>query len=300
MFYYTTLEKVVYDSVELFPSLVKNSLKKIKDIKKNFGREDTDIYCLFDNCQSAINIRKIISENKYKSNRDKNKVPAGFYKTLDLFYYLLEFYDNNLYLLRLSSNEADDLVDPLLKHLKPTVEDKALLISADMDWSRSIDSSVEWYNYVNIFTKENFEKNFGFVPTRDKIILYKTFKGDSSDNIKPAIPYLRKTDIMLIVNNFDSIDDLMNNLFSTSILKDDLKKKINNSIKQIKINEQLVSFFPIKGGVENLIVKCVENIPQLRMVFEIFGLELESRMIGDNGADFFKSRKKQRQKLRKY
>jgi hypothetical protein len=282
MYYRSTLEKVLYDGVELFPSLVQNTLKEIKFFKKQFGREGTNIYCLFDNCQSAINIRKIISNNQYKSNRDKDKVPKGFYKTLDLFYYLLEFYDDNIYLLRLNSNEADDLVHPLLKYIKPDVNNRAILISVDMDWSRSISPIVDWCNYTTIYNRENFKTNYGFTPNKDKVILYKIFNGDNSDHIKPAISNLRhrESTSAMIADNFDSLDHLLENLDNTSIIKDSLKEKINKNMHKVKENHQLV---------------------QLKMVYDVFGLTLEPRMLDKNGASYFKSLKERREnKLRKY
>jgi hypothetical protein len=300
-YYHAVCKKVLYDGVELYPTLIKKCLNTIKQLKKEYGHDETNVYCLFDNCQSAINIRKIISENNYKSNRDKNNVPQGFYKTLDIFFCLLEYYKDNMYILRLHSNEADDLVDPLLKSIKPkNLEDNALLISADMDWARSISKFVHWYNYGDVYTPKKFENIYNFFPSKGKVVLYKIFDGDSSDHIKPAIPYLKNRSITAakIANNFENLDDLLIKLNSTEILDDKLKEKINENMLQIRTNEQLVSFMPIKKKIEDIIIECHENIRQLKMIYEILELPLEPRMV-NSAIDIFKNNPK-RLKLRTY
>lgn len=307
-YHYAVLKKLIVDGVELYPTLIQKCLKTINYLRETYGSINANVYCLFDNCQSAINIRKIISCNEYKSNRDKNKVPKGFYKTLDILFYLLEHYKDNHYILRLASNEADDLVDPLIKYIKPKdTTNNCLLVSSDLDWARSIAKHVHWYNYQETYDIHKFEKRFAFSPTREKVILYKIFMGDSSDHIKPAIPYLRdkgkdKEKVILdIVNNFESLDNLLENLFSTDLLTEELKIKINNNMEKIKINEQLVSFLPIKKKIDDIIINCYENIPHLKMTYEILELPFEPRMI-NSAQDFFRKNNplKKNQKLRIY
>jgi hypothetical protein len=151
-----------------------------------------------------------------------------------------------------------------------------------------------------VYTPQKFKNIFNFFPTRDKVILYKIFDGDKSDHIKPAIPFLKNRSKIAtkLANSFDSLDDLLINLNSTDVINDKLKEKINKNMNKIKINEQLVSFIPIKKKIEDIIIECHENIPQLKIIYEMLELPLEPRMV-ESVTDIFKKNSK-RLKLRTY
>jgi DNA polymerase-1 len=78
-----------------------------------------------------------------------------------------------------SGLEADDLAGYLLKKFDYK---KVLLISNDIDWWQFVNTKVEVKSKGRLFTKSLIEKRLGYPPSG--IVIYKTLKGDSSDNIK--------------------------------------------------------------------------------------------------------------------
>jgi hypothetical protein len=262
---------------KLYSSVVQDSLDRIKQLKKQFGYNDSIIYCLFDNPLSQINIRKVLSEGRYKSSRDSDNKPKGFDKFLQLFMKVLEYYDNYFYICNLKTSEADDLVNPLLNYIKLDKDKLTLLISADLDWARGIDEDVHWFNYKNIYDIRTFRNDYKFSPFGEKIKIYKSIHGDASDCIKNAVPHLPHKTLLDIVNAFDDLNEVFKNLHKIDC-SDTWKNKILEAESKIKINYNLVDYIDIDIPISRLLTKCNENIETLRLWYDILEIPYETRM----------------------
>jgi hypothetical protein len=294
-------KSLLVGGIELYPNTIREFLNDVIKLKRDFGYDNTEIYICFDNPTSAIQMRKLISNGLYKSHRDSNKVPKGFYSSLNFLYNLLKNYDDNWFLLKLSSSEADDLVLPLIKQKLYSYK-KVLCVSVDMDWARNIRENIHWYNYTNVYDINSFESKWGFNPSLHdgrSVVMYKTLLGDSADSIPNPMPFEKgysmkecqdKDDVILdIVKKYPTVSDMLENL-NGERYSPEWKKRIKENSSQIIENEELVSYIPVNLKLDEYMIKSVENINILRGLFDISGLDYEPRMSENNPLDWFNKR----------
>lgn len=261
------LTAVMEDGTKMATGGIYTSLRMTQSLEKRFLAEDGKIYFLFDNCHSGNNRRKEI-DPAYKSNRTKKD--DSFYRSLDIFQMILLNYKDNYRCVKREGFEADDLVYPLVKSFRSGL--KTLLISNDLDWFRAISENVHVAKYENgdyeIYDIEKFKEKLGFAPTESSMIMYKSFRGDTSDNIPPGLPGIRSKDLDYIVEHFDTIKELLMSLKDITELSDNLKEKIQDSYPRLSLNEKLVSYQPVT--IEELkedIYKCVFNPHTLHSLY---------------------------------
>jgi len=276
---------------DFYSVAIEHTLTKINELRKQFGNKDHQVYIIHDNPFSKINERQIISP-EYKHARKNKDIPQIFYKTLEKLLELLRVYDNNIYLITLEGCEADDLVPSVLENVKGN----SILISADMDWARSISKTIHWFNFMTVHTIESFTKTYGFSPSENGVILYKTIHGDTSDNIENAVPYLPKEILLYIVNTYKDLQHLFSKLWQDDNIPKAWKIKIKDNEIQLKINYQLVNFIEIDVPFWRMSYKCIEDINALKSWFDLLDILFENRMLDKNNIKdrFFQKKKSKR------
>ena len=268
------------DGVFIYTQAIVEFLNRVKEIQNQFGYDNSTIYLLFDNPKSKINTRQMIDEH-YKSHRCNESVPKEFWDTLALLEMIIQCYSNNYVIMRLNGCEADDLVYPLIKE-KVDAKNKMLLISVDMDWSRALSFSenVHWFNYSELFWhKEIFKQKYSFYPEGNKVKFFKTFRGDPSDDISPAVPNIPSKLLFYIMDTYDDIEVFILNFNQDKNIPEQWKIKILENRSKILSNYQLVDFVQIEENIDTYTFKCKENIPELRYWFKLLDLPFENRMI---------------------
>lgn len=163
----------LYTSSKEASSEIYGFLKSITALKKLYKPEY--IIVIWD---SPNSLRKL-KYTTYKANRN-NRDPAMIeyiYKQMNII--KTEIKDIGICSLHRNGYEADDIIAVLSnnKSLHPIV-----IVSADSDLYQLLNDRVIIYNYEGEFTTNNFKQKFGFEPYY--YTLYKSFVGDSSDNIK--------------------------------------------------------------------------------------------------------------------
>lgn len=217
-------------------------------------------------------MRKLI-DSDYKANRTKEN--DGFYRALDFLYAILKVYDDYIYTIREKDTEGDDLIKPLIDSFSKY--EKNLLVSHDMDWARMINENTDW-QADQIYNLELFREKHGFLPSIPSICLYKTFRGDKSDNIKPGLPGIREEDLLKIVEKYDTIYDVYRDLnlgLSTLLSKTFIDKMKNQEVQSnLFKNFELVSFQNLKINIieENLIRSKFKK-DALRALYISLGIE---------------------------
>lgn len=257
------------------------SLKMIEKLEKSFLRDRGKIFFIFDNVHSGENKRKKI-DPEYKANRFKRE--DSFYASLDYFHYLLLNMKDNYVVVKRPGSEADDLVSPLIENSNKN--ETHLLVSNDKDWFRSISNKVHVAKYENkdyvIYDKEHFEKVNGYEPTSEKICIYKSFRGDGSDNIPKGVSGLREDDLKYLINNFDSLTEIMKNVDNLE-LSDIWKEKIRQNRSRILLNYKLVSFDPVPyEELKQYMFSCKFSPRILKTLYESLNfdyLKVDSRMV---------------------
>ena len=184
-----------------------------------------------------------------------------------------------------SGVEADDLVGYLLKKYS---YDKALLISDDSDWSQFVSDKVDIKIKSVIRTRKYIEEHLGF-PARS-LIIYKTLRGDASDNIKGISHFSTETAVecCLHCNNFKQLVLYLED--NKRRLEDDRDRFVTN-IEQAKLNYKLVKpyvhinssrvFYTFgEGEWTDLLAYCkkvLQSPSLIKLIYELAALKSKGR-----------------------
>jgi len=190
-------------------------LSRMETIVKQHLTEDGKIYWLMDNAKTSIQrYRKSLSED-YKKTRVEQ--PAWFYRSLNDLELILKSYREDSFLFRLKFLEADDYVPSIISNVVRK-DQKALLVSTDMDWCRSLADNVDVYKNHGVYRKEDFFREFGFEATYSNICFFKTFYGDDTDNILPALEEFPKLFFLETIKEFSMANSFINHALDGKIL----------------------------------------------------------------------------------
>jgi len=291
-----SLEKTVnIENYVIYNNTIINFFDKLKELKDKFAFDDSKIYFLIDNPESHIQIREILSGGEYKHSRKTKNLPKNIYKTLNILRELLKNYSDNFFVVQCDILEADDLTYPLYKTFNLLPQERCLFISADMDWARNINENCDWYNYYTVHNEYTFKMKYGFYPKGKTIQMWKALKGDNSDCIPNAIPYLPNEILLDILNRFKDINDLYKNLWNQDY-PTQWKIKLKEAELNIRMNYQLVDFIEPDKNIDNYIFKCKENLKKLEFWYKVLSIPFEPKMLlkKQSNNDFFEKKKYKR------
>lgn len=274
----TSQEFLTLENTHIYNFVIQDVLRRVKELKERFGYDDSKIYFLVDNNQSKINIRKLLDE-QYKHPREFKNVPKHFYATLNFTIEILKCYSNSFFILQEDNIEADDLTLPLRNYLNLNDENKCLFVSADLDWARNITKHSVWFNYSKMYNEMLFKAKYKFSPTSKKIQLFKALKGDSSDAIPNAVPYLPEKILLHILDKYNGIDDFYLGIEEDKEISNNWYRKFIDERERIEKNYRLADFIYLNEPIERIMFKCKENIKCLRMWFTSLQIPFESRMV---------------------
>jgi 5'-3' exonuclease len=274
------LKKSIFELKDkVFICAIEEFFSKIEKFRDHYATKSTKFYFLFDNPNSMIRYRKSLDMN-YKSNREYREAPVGFYDTLNRTKEILKIYSDNFYSITVTGAEADDITHPLINKFNSELTDfsRCLCVSADLDWARNISQHVDWFNFKDIFTLFNFKDTYDFVPTAEKIKLYKALHGDTSDNIQNAIPHSPKKFIIEVIEKYQDIQEMFIDLdlrfTQQSCSKWELRILENREI--IKKNYKLVDFIHLNTDINQYISKCRQDLYQLKFWSDALGFKLNN------------------------
>ena len=250
---------------DLINKTIQHSMKMIFSLQSKYC-DDGIVWLLADNPTSKLIMRKELSDGKYKANRLKET--DGYYRGIDYLIIILNNYSDKFKSVRLKHLEADDLVPTILE----STIGNSLLVSTDMDWARSIDKNVDWFNTKQIFSIDNFEQHWKFKPTVDSITLWKSLVGDVSDNID-GVKGITETVALNIVNNFSSVYDLLDSvkkkLEKSNLLSEFTKTVILKNERHLLMNHNCIYFCEVdKREVESCIMNGCFNEKALSILYK--------------------------------
>lgn len=269
----------ILSSKQVYKNLAARYIETIREITTTYLAENGEVYLLFDNPTSRLDLQKsfyFASRKhvypKYKEQRARES--KEFYNTLDLIRY---YYLTNLpsYIcIQVQNLEADDLVKPVLTTYC-TPEMKILLITNDYDWTRYISPAVDWMPHLGAEpeTAQMFIEKMGFNPTESSVITYKSLFGDPADNIPNILPKNAKTYAEFLdflrrpeSSNPEFLIDLSRN--SAAVASSLILQAVKDKERQYRINIQLTSTIPVsekhlravtcKGRNSSVITEAVE------------------------------------------
>jgi 5S rRNA maturation endonuclease (ribonuclease M5) len=232
----------------IYKNFIKDYIEHVDYLKKLYSSKE--VILLFDNHSSKEELKKAFKSHQgttrkdiketYKSNRKRET--NEFYESLNFLKYYYMIGDKEYHTVQIFKLEADDLVEPCIKAI---VQDQtALLVTNDSDWTRYLSDTIDYLPQHSPCNKDCFFSQYGFFPSEDKVILHKILYGDSADNIAVVFPEFKSELKKKIMDDFDSIFDLI--LYNSS--KDYLKPftiLIKERETELKINYQLLSAIPV-------------------------------------------------------
>lgn len=281
------------NGVEVSTGGVYSSIKMIDRLKREYLTPSGTVYLLFDNASSNVERRKDI-DPEYKANRERKE--ESYYSALKYLQLILLSYEEGMVCVQYPEREADDLVKPILS--QRTDYEYALLVSQDLDWTRSISEYVHWAKYKNdryeIYTPESLKEELGFYPKDTKITLYKALSGDSSDNIDKPVTGMRKDLISKLVRDFSSPQELFEELNDISYISNTWRDRLKEAKSRVMLNFDLINYLNIE--FEELVEYLVETTyspSKLYSMYSILGFDarkFDSRMeefLGKSNNSFF-------------
>ena len=277
VFYRTSIHKTESSSLvskkKVYKDSIVNFIKKINELIDEYSYHDGEIYLLFDNPTSRIELRSafMYAGRKeifpdYKANRVKES--KEFYNSIGLikYYYLLK--ESNYRCLQASRLEADDLVKPLLEHrLKGKT---ALLVSTDLDWARDLSDKVHWLKkWDEVVGPEELNEKLDFHVTEASLIAYKALYGDSSDNIPNLLKAKTFPEFRELSKDIKDPLNMIDWGNSSEKRKEfPILAELKSKERQYRINIQLVGSIPVDEMHLEHIIAQGRDAKELRIIVE--------------------------------
>jgi 5'-3' exonuclease len=216
-------------------------LKTIQRIEREYLDNKGRIYFFFDNASGEEDYRKEIDPD-YKINRKKRD--PQFYRGLDYLQLVLMHYQTGYRIVRRPASGANDLITPILESFRDK-QYSILLVSNDMDWSRAISDTAHWMarkdNQDIIYTKDKFYEEYRFSPGLNEVCLYKSIRGDVTNNIPPGVKNIPETIILDIIRQVKCVSNMFLHLTGLSI-PSQWKESIRKNQGRIQLNLMLVNY----------------------------------------------------------
>ena len=242
---------VTYQGNVIITGGIYGFLRSLKRLEREYLEKFGKVYILFDNYDSKENYRKEI-DPAYKKDRKKQEL--AYYQGLDLLQLILLSYSDNYNIVYGTSYEADDLVLPIQKYLRKHFPyDRMLMISEDADWARGIGNDTDWYAKKKIFTSILFEETFGYAPTMDSVIMYKSLRGDDSDGIPKGLANIREVTVIGLIKKYHNLHNMFISYPELVYIDKGKEKKLSDlwverlhrQKSRIILNSKLVGFLPL-------------------------------------------------------
>lgn len=183
--------------------------------------------------------------------------------------------------IRIAGEEADDVVYMLVKLLKDKYSIYCSTSDEDYVQMAKLGATVLLYRKNICITNGNFKDKYGF--DISGFTLYKSLKGDTSDNIK-GVPGIGDVNATKILSKLDVIS--LETLYEMCYTSDNIKySSIVDNFKIVKRNMRLMDLEyveineeVIKESYKDACTKAKLNLPIVKKLFNDYGLKEVSNM----------------------
>lgn len=236
---------------KVYKQAIANFIRTIEALEKQFLHSDGEIYLLFDNPTSRVDLQSsfYFSDRKLayaKYKEDRSKEPKEFYNSIALIKYYYLVAEPKYRTIQINRLEADDLVDPCLKLYCDDCS--VLLVSNDLDWVRYLNNYVHWLPKLNgePETTDILANRLGFPITETSLVTYKALFGDVADNIPAVIKSSYKSHFNELLDQINTPDDVAMLSKDNSMLERfPLLHGVRENERQYRINIQLIKAIPV-------------------------------------------------------
>ena len=198
----------------------------------------------------------------YKANR--KPMPEDLVVQIPVIKKILRAF--NIPLFEQENYEADDVLGSLAQRAS-SQNIQSVIVTNDKDIFQLVDKLTIVYNPVKEISldEKKVKEHFGVSPSQvvDVLALW----GDSSDNI-PGVPGIGEKTSKALINQFGSLEKLLNNL--DNIEKTRLQEKIKQNLEQLKLSQQLATIekgLDVKFNLEDFSVS-EPNYKELIPIFQ--------------------------------
>lgn len=219
------------------------------------------IACAFDKGRKTFRHQK--SED-YKANRPA--MPQELVAQIPLIKETLEAF--RIPIFEEEEYEADDILGTLAK--KGEKEGlRVKILTGDKDLLQVVSSSIfvlrpkKGISETHLFDEEEVKKEFGVSPSQ--IVDFLALAGDSSDNIS-GVPGIGKVTAKALIKEFDSLENLLENLEELPPKKRELIKRYIPEAKLSKELATIITSVPMEINIQELKVKE----PDKNILFSLF------------------------------
>lgn len=174
---------------------------------------------------------------EYKAQREET--PEAIRFAVPVIKKILEAY--RIPVLEKAGYEADDIIGTLAAEAKSLDEIETFMMTPDKDYGQLVSGNVRMYKPrhdggFDILDEESIKEKYGISDTKQVIDLL-GLMGDSADNF-PGCPGVGEKTAVKLINEFDSIEGLLNNVDK---LKGALKTKVETHVDDIKLSLMLAT-----------------------------------------------------------
>ena len=131
---------------------------------------------------------------------------------------------------------------------------------------------------MSFMTPSSFMREWermGFKASIPAMILYKSFRGDGSDNIPAGVPGIRTEALNVIIQNCSSIQEVLKRVDSLEGVSDTFKQRIHENKARLFLNEKLVSYQEVSfEELEEDIYKCEFHPRILHSLYKSLGFQI--------------------------
>lgn len=246
----------VIQSKNIYVKVFTSFVEKLREIESKYLDLNGSVYLLFDNSDSRMNLADSFYNIKrksvypeYKSHRKKDNIE--FYNTIDFIKYYYMISEPRYKCIQIPNIEADDLVKPLLKKLKPS--EFNLFITNDSDWARYLSDKNHMLSDLSSepMSQDEYSNKVGYPISEMNIILFKSIFGDNADSIpsllKQSKLHLAQFNELIMNKTFEDTTSIFLEAkrMSFEIFKN---KEFQDNLRQFQINLQLTSPIDIDGS----------------------------------------------------
>lgn len=228
---------------------------------------------------SKQNKRKKL-DKLYKANREKPDWYAEFLKEIVVIKLILKSLGIKQYYLK--GYEADDIAAHLVKRYERNVIDdsECILITGDNDWFQLVndETGVSVYDpRVDIKYNEKMVYEKYKIDKPVNIVMYKVFKGDTSDNIT-GVKYIKTELVVNIVNRYKNMKQFFSLLDKDEEIPEKWKVKILALKDRLYLNEKVINPLLINRPIGVIIGKIDNKL--LMLIYKKYELtEFRNEMI---------------------
>jgi DNA polymerase I len=262
----TVKDGTIVNAVYGFTSML---LKVMADLKPDYLAVSFDV--------AGGTFRDEVYED-YKGTREK--ADQDLYDQIPLCHEVVEAFNIPIYLKE--GFEADDVIGTLVTKVKDeNSEVQSTIVTGDMDILQLVNDTTNVFtlrkgiNDTVTFDAEGVKEKYGFGPER--VVDYKSLRGDTSDNI-PGIKGIGDKTAKNLISKFGSLEDIYKKYKGDETLKPGVVKKLDEGKADAEMSKELATIVRDIKGLKFEIEDCVthefdmDEVTSLFKKFEFFSM----------------------------